>query len=194
MADYPARVATLSNGKTTRCHSGGESKGTTEGTSRGTSKGTAPRAGSAPTRVKNLAARPVSEGLGPGPSPILFAMRPARATWLLLAIMLWQALSCLSPFNIDAQIEQVTHLTVHLTVHQQRTEHHHHDDASLHLAPDSDGTVHTHVDPGVQSGGLWPAPPEVVLDVFSGAVPAVPVTEPQTVFLDGLLRPPRSQV
>ncbi len=114
-------------------------------------------------------------------------MRFARQAHLLIAIMLWQALSLLVPFSVSTQVEQLTHLSVH----QQQVDHHHHDDASLHLASDSDGTVHTHVDHGFQSGGLCSTAVEVAFVVLSSAVPAMPVAEPQTVFLDGLLRPPR---
>jgi hypothetical protein len=101
--------------------------------------------------------------------------------------MLWQTLALLTPFAVNAQAEQLTHMTVH----QQEVDHHHHDDASLHLSSDGDASFHAHVDHGFQSAGLYTPSVAVAFVPHSSAVPAARFNEPQAVFLDGLLRPPR---
>ncbi|EYC52763.1 hypothetical protein AZ34_02450 [Hylemonella gracilis str. Niagara R] len=112
-------------------------------------------------------------------------MRPSRKALLSIAIMLWQTLAWMTPFAVQAYSEQFTHMAVH----QQGTDHHH-DDESLHLSSDTDSALHLHADNGFQPAGMnaWAAhieiPPLVSTPVARQS------SEPPTVFLDGLLRPP----
>lgn len=115
------------------------------------------------------------------------AMRRTLRIYLLFAVMLMQTVVWLSPLAIGAQSEQLAHMTVHV----QDIDHHHHDDDSLHLSSDNDSTApHFHVDDGFQPIGLT----ALFVDGGFASMPSAPphafISEPPTVFLDGLLRPP----
>ncbi|HSX91385.1 MAG TPA: hypothetical protein VLG41_00595 [Hydrogenophaga sp.] len=114
-------------------------------------------------------------------------MRRALEVYLLIAVMLMQTVVWLSPFAIAAQTEQLAHMTVHV----QDVDHHHHDDESLHLSPDGDGTApHFHVDNGFQPIGLTAPAVKAGFAALPSTPPHTVPSEPPTVFLDGLLRPP----
>jgi hypothetical protein len=112
-----------------------------------------------------------------------------RALVLLLAIC-WQALSVLSPMAIDAKSLEYAHVAMHL----EASDHHHHDDGSLHAEPLGNTLHHLHADGSFNATGLPPgaigqAPP--VRQAEPGAAPTVHKPSP---YLEGPLRPPRSAV
>lgn len=114
-------------------------------------------------------------------------MRRILKVYLLIAVMLMQTAVWLSPFAIGAQIEQLAHMTVHV----QDVDHHHHDDESLHLSSESDSAApHFHADDGFQPIGLTALLGDAGFAALLNAPPRAVLTEPPTVFLDGLLRPP----
>lgn len=115
------------------------------------------------------------------------AMRHVLRIYLLIAVLLMQPVVWLSPLAIGAQSEQLAHMTVHV----RDIDHHHHHDDSLHLSSDSESTApHFHVDDGFQPIGLTALFVEGGLVSMPSAPPASFISEPPTVFLDGLIRPP----
>lgn len=116
-------------------------------------------------------------------------MRHSRKALLSIAVMLWQTLAWMTPFAVQAHSEQFTHMAVH----QQGMDHHHHDDASLDLSSDSDSSLHFHADNGFQPAELNVLAARFEIPPLDSTPAAVQPNEPPTVFLDGLLRPPRSQ-
>lgn len=114
-------------------------------------------------------------------------MRHVLKVYLLIAVLLMQTMVWLSPFAIAAQTEQLAHMTVHV----QDVDHHHHADESLHLSSDIDSAApHFHVDDGFQPIGLTALSVEAGFAALPSAPPHAILSEPPTVFLDGLLRPP----
>ncbi|MDP3227983.1 MAG: hypothetical protein Q8N13_08390 [Acidovorax sp.] len=78
-----------------------------------------------------------------------------------------------------------------MTIHVQDIDHHHHDDESLYYSSDSDSLVpHFHVDDGFQPIGLTALFGNSEFVAMPSALPTDPISEPPSVFLDGLLRPP----
>lgn len=118
-------------------------------------------------------------------------MLPALKVYLLAAVMLMQTMFWLSPFAITVQTEQLAHMTVHVL----EVDHHHHHDESLHAFSDSDSTApHHHVDNGFQPLGLMANAFGVGISARSGAPVQTRFTEPTTVYLGALLRPPSATV
>jgi hypothetical protein len=114
-------------------------------------------------------------------------MRRILKVYLLIAVLLMQTVVWLSPFSIGVQTEQLAHMTVHV----QDVDHHHHEDESLHLSSDGDSTApHFHVDDGFQPIGLTALFGDAGFAVLPSGQPHTNPSEPPTVFLDGLLRPP----
>lgn len=114
-------------------------------------------------------------------------MRRTLRIYMLLTVLLMQTVVWLSPMAINAQAEQLAHMTVHV----QDIDHHHHDDDSLHLSPDSDSNApHFHVDDGVHPIGLTALFDDSGFAAMPSAPPPAFISEPPAVFLDGLLRPP----
>ena len=111
--------------------------------------------------------------------------RPLKA-YLVLAVLLWQALAWAAPHVVKAQAEQLAHQVVHV----QDVDHHHHADQSLHLSSNSDSTAHFHADDGFQPIGLTVLAAEAGFAALPNAPSHTILSEPPTVFLDGLLRPP----
>jgi hypothetical protein len=120
-------------------------------------------------------------------------MRHSRKALLSIAVLLWQTLAWMTPFVVQAHSEQFTHMAVH----QQGRDHHHQDDASLHLSSDSDidsdSALHIHADNGFQPAGLNVLATRFEIPPLASTPAAAQPSEPPTVFLDGLLRPPRTQ-
>jgi hypothetical protein len=48
---------------------------------------------------------------------------------ILIAVMLWQALSWVTPFVVQEQSQRLAHLVIH----EEVIDHHHHHDESIHL-------------------------------------------------------------
>lgn len=116
-------------------------------------------------------------------------MRRTLRTYLLIAVLLMQTVVWLSPLAIGAQSEQLAHMTVHV----QDIDHHHHDDDSLHLSSDSDSDTnapHFHVDDGFHPIGLTALFDDSGFAAMPSAPPLAFISEPPTVFVEGLLRPP----
>ncbi|AOG23828.1 hypothetical protein [Acidovorax sp. RAC01] len=114
-------------------------------------------------------------------------MRRVLKVYLLIALSFMQTVLWLSPLSIGAQAEQMAHMAVHV----QDIDHHHHEDESLHLCADSHSTAaHFHGDDGFQPIGLTALSGASEFAAMPGALPAAPIPEPPTVFLDRLLRPP----
>ena len=112
---------------------------------------------------------------------------PARARCLML-VMLWQAMAWLTPVPLQLQADAIAHLVVHT---QDVDHHHHHDDDSLHLSSDSDSNApHFHVDDGFHPIGLNALFDDSGFAAMQSTPPPAVISEPPTVFLDGLLRPP----
>lgn len=117
---------------------------------------------------------------------ILTMPRRLRALLMLLA-MLWQCLAMagpLAPLQAGQGLE-------HTLLHSQATDHHHHDDASIHLQ-EADGTLpHQHAEGSFNTLGCLPSA------WFSGGTfrPVAPVERAKplapSVDLEGLLRPPQ---
>lgn len=114
------------------------------------------------------------------------AMRQALKASLLIAVMLWQTLVWVTPSAVEAQGEQLAHMAVH----SQDTDHHHHADASLHLASDNDSSPHFHPDNGFQPLALTPWGAGTGIFLMPSVQPDSSISEPPSVYLDGLLRPP----
>ena len=114
-------------------------------------------------------------------------MRRIVRIYLLIAVLLMQTVVWLSPLAINAQAEQLPHMSVHV----QDIDHHHHDDDSLHLSSDSDSSApHFHVDDGFHPIGLTALFDDSGFAAMQSEPPLAVISEPPTVFLDGLLRPP----
>jgi hypothetical protein len=101
--------------------------------------------------------------------------------------ILWQSLCVLSPLSAVERAEEFGHLAMHA----QSTDHHHHEDRSVHQEDSGDTSQHLHVDGGLNQTGLlvmgWPN--LVTLKPLSPAeVASARVPSPD---LEGLLRPPR---
>ncbi len=115
------------------------------------------------------------------------AMCRALRIYVLIAVLLMQTMVWVSPLAVQAQSEQLAHMTVHV----QDIDHHHHDDESLHLFADSDSHApHFHVDDGFHPIGLTALFEDSGFAAMPGVPPPALFSEPPTVFLDGLLRPP----
>ena len=107
---------------------------------------------------------------------------------ILIAVMLWQALSWVTPFVVAEQSQRLAHLVIH----EEVIDHHHHHDESIHVQETDNDAVHLHADGGMQPIGLAAC-------ITTLAAPALPAAPPQTasicpssVCLDGLLRPPQA--
>ena len=121
------------------------------------------------------------------PSYTLTMLRPHQAL-ILIAVMLWQALSWVTPFVVNEQSQRLAHLVIH----EEVIDHHHHHDESIHVQETDNDAVHLHADGGMQPIGLAAC-------MTTLAAPALPAAPPQTasicppsVCLDGLLRPPQA--
>ncbi|MES2088489.1 MAG: hypothetical protein V4532_00680 [Pseudomonadota bacterium] len=114
--------------------------------------------------------------------------RTARALFLLI-VMAWQTLSFLTPFQLRQQAQSLGHAVEHA----KALDHHHHEDQSLHA--DEDGVAnespHHHTHDGVQPSGLLSVITMALLDGEPESHIGVSAHDVQTVFLDGLLRPPQ---
>lgn len=109
-------------------------------------------------------------------------------SFLLLIIFLCQSLPVLSTQGLAQQSLDIQHGTLHW----QDTEHHHHDDQSLHVEDSSDPAQHAHADAGLNTLCLltagWsamprqlPVSPEVLVEALG-----------PTLVLDVPLQPPKA--
>jgi hypothetical protein len=82
----------------------------------------------------------------------------------------------------------------HVFSHKQAIEHHHHDAVETHIDHGTADTSHQHVTDTFQSSALLPHT-ELFAIVMVVKVLIAPYPQaPPSVFLDGLLRPPRATV
>ncbi|HPU08906.1 hypothetical protein [Ectopseudomonas oleovorans] len=109
-------------------------------------------------------------------------------SFLLLIAFLCQSLPVLSSQGIAERSLEVEHVTLHW----QDTEHHHHDDQSLHIEDSADDAQHEHADAGFNTtclvtagwgeiARLLPISPDVSVQALGLAL-----------FLDSPLRPPKA--
>lgn len=105
----------------------------------------------------------------------------------MLLAMLWQCLAMAGPLAPS----QAAQGFEHTLLHGQATDHHHHDDASIHLQ-EADGKLpHQHVDGGFNTPGCLPSA------WYCGVAfrPMAPVERANPLApsadLEGLLRPPQ---
>ena len=105
---------------------------------------------------------------------------------LLVIALLWQTVGMFSPCTVAQRADQM----VHMVVHSQDVDNHHHSDQSLHLEASGGLDSHEHADEGLTPAGLLPGMSLGVLRL-SPASPAT-LTQQEYIppFLDGLLRPP----
>jgi hypothetical protein len=78
--------------------------------------------------------------------------------------------------------------------HKQAIEHHHHDAFETHIDHGSADSTHQHVTDTFQSSALRPHTELFAIVMMVKVLIAPPSQAPPSVFLDGLLRPPRAKV
>lgn len=109
-----------------------------------------------------------------------------RALGLLFAI-LWQTLAMVSPMSIAAKSMEYEHAILHTQV----SDHHHHDDGSLHLEALDASPSHLHADTGYSGSGILPgAIAQELMAPLAGPGTDAANGGPSP-YLDGPLRPPR---
>jgi hypothetical protein len=106
---------------------------------------------------------------------------------MLLALIL-QTVSMLSPYGVALRTDE----TAHYVVHTQNTDHHHHDDLSVHFEDTMAADSHQHTPSGLQSFGLI-STAFAQASIAPSLVPSfgnLPLyVQP---WIDGWLRPPRN--
>jgi hypothetical protein len=106
---------------------------------------------------------------------------------ILLAAISWPFLSTLTPMSTEKQVIELTNIVVH----GQGTDHHHHDDQSLHIDESGGAPQHIHADSELKSMGVLLVGRSSVAPIGSVA-PRIDVNAfAPTVDLDGPLRPAR---
>ena len=114
---------------------------------------------------------------------------PRRRALLMLFAMLWQCLVMAGPLPLS----QAAQGFEHTLLHGQAADHHHHDDASIHLQEADGAFPHHHADGSFNTLGYLPSA------WFSGGAfrPIAPGESADPLALsadlEGLLRPPRRQ-
>ncbi|MRD49598.1 hypothetical protein GHT07_20185 [Caenimonas koreensis DSM 17982] len=109
-------------------------------------------------------------------------------SFLLLIAFLCQSLPVLNSQGVAERSQQFEHITLHW----QDTEHHHHDDLSLHVEDSDDASQHEHADAGFNTACLLTAGWGEIAKM-QPLSPDVAVRAPgPTPLLDGLLRPPKA--
>jgi hypothetical protein len=78
--------------------------------------------------------------------------------------------------------------------HQQAIAHHHHDAFETHIDHGTADPTHQHVTDTFQSSALLPHTELFAIVVMVKVLIAPPPQAPPSVFLDGLLRPPRATI
>jgi len=106
----------------------------------------------------------------------------------MLFAMLWQSMALARPgstVNVLADLE-------HAALHWQEESHHHHEDGSFHLDDSQASTLHLLTDHVTATSALLPVATHHFPPVASSAPGAVDQLRVPDPFLDGPLRPPRS--
>jgi hypothetical protein len=112
----------------------------------------------------------------------------SRQALVLIAVMLWQALSWVTPYLVAEQAQRLAHLVVH----EEVVDHHHHPDDSVHVQAADNDAVHLHADGGTQPVGLVLGMTTLAPLGPPASPPRAAVMCPPSVCLDGLLRPPQA--
>jgi hypothetical protein len=107
---------------------------------------------------------------------------------ILIAVMLWQALSWVTPFQVGAQADRLAHLVAHEVV----VDHHHHQDESIHLEVAEHGATHLHADGGIQVVGMVLSMASLMPLNLPASPPETDMLYPPSACLGGLLRPPQA--
>jgi hypothetical protein len=109
-------------------------------------------------------------------------------SFILLIAFVCQSLPVLSAQAVGERSQQIEHVMLH----GQDTDHHHHDDQSLHVEDSAQSAQHQHADTGISTACL----PTVGWGAIFRLLPVSPDASVQapgaTPFLDGPLRPPQS--
>jgi len=105
----------------------------------------------------------------------------------MVAVLIWQALAWVSPYQVALQSDAIAHAVVHV----QEQDHHHHADRSLHLQDDAQEPPHQHADEGAQPPALMPVGASAAMPAPSAVRVAVTQREHRSVDSDGPLRPPQ---
>lgn len=112
-------------------------------------------------------------------------LRPRQALFL-MAVMLWQALSWVTPLLVETQSQRIAHLVIHET----SVDHHH--GASVQVQDADNDGVHLHADGGLQPMGLAVRTDTMAALALPGLPPRAVFSCPPSICLDGLLRPPQA--
>lgn len=110
-------------------------------------------------------------------------------TLLTLVCLLWQCLSSVVAPTAENQAEGIRHAWVH----SQDTNHHHHDDQSLHLGEPGGPASHHHHDGASSVSGMPPAPNTFVTLTQVSSPGQAQFLAHLSPYLEGPLRPPQSQ-
>lgn len=101
-------------------------------------------------------------------------------------------LSCQLSFAAAFESFNVASNEVHQALsHEQAIDHHHHDAFLTHLDHSNADPAHQHVTDSFQASALLGSSGDLTVVMASCALSSAPPQEPLSVFLDGLLRPPR---
>lgn len=117
-------------------------------------------------------------------------------TLTLIFAILWQSLV----WAIPPMAQERAELLVHELLHKQAPDHHHQQDAGLHLDPvavdgkatSSAAPTHHHHDPASQTLGLPALSTSTAGTSLSGEAPRLSFLMPPSALPEGLLRPPRA--
>lgn len=105
----------------------------------------------------------------------------------MVAVLVWQALARVSPYQVALQSDAIAHAVVHV----QEQDHHHHADRSLHLHDDAQEPPHQHADEGAHPPALMPVGVLTAMQTPSAVRVAVTQRAHRSVDPDGPLRPPQ---
>jgi hypothetical protein len=109
----------------------------------------------------------------------------------LVAILLSCQLSLASVFESFNYASSEVHQAFS---HDQSIDHHHHDSFAIHFDHSGGDAAHQHVTDHFQSSALIPDADAILPASILELLTAFNPQEPSSVFLDGLLRPPRKLV
>lgn len=110
----------------------------------------------------------------------------------LSSIVVALLLSCQLSFAAALESFQVASNEIHQALsHEQAIEHHHHDAFVTHLDHSNTDPAHQHATDNFQSSALLDSSGDLTIVMASCALSSFHLQKSPSVFLDGLLRPPR---
>jgi hypothetical protein len=114
-----------------------------------------------------------------------------RLQSLFVALLLSSQLSCAGAFESFSVAVNEIH---QVFSHKQAIAHHHHDAFETHIDHGTADSSHQHVTDTFQSSALLSHNELFVIAMMVKVLIAPPPQAPPSVFLDGLLRPPRATI